>query len=130
MDREGIGGYSVPGTNIPDKLIAAYDILILTGGITLKSGQGILTRGSVIGIETATGKGILCDSASADGSQTAKYILAEDSIDTTNADVVATCYKTGIFQREALVFGANGAPATIDDDFRNVGMYLQGEVPY
>lgn len=128
--REGMGGYSVPGTNIPDKLIAGNAISILTEGVTLKAGQGVLLRGSVIGIETATGKGVLCDANAADGSKVAKYILAEESIDTTSGDVIATHYKSGIFNKSALIFGTNGAPTTLATDLRVVNIHLQGEMPY
>jgi hypothetical protein len=128
--REGMGGYSVPGTNEPDKLIAGHAIPILVEGVKLKGGQGILLRGSVIGIETATGKGILCDANAVDGSKTALFVLAESSIDTTSGDVTATHYKTGTFQRTALIVGVNGAPTTLDSDLRTVGIFLQDEVAY
>lgn len=127
---EGLGSYEVIGTNNSDKLIAGQDIAILTSGVLIKTGQGVLTRGSVIGIETSTGKGILCDSSAADGSEIAKYILAEDNVDTTSADVYATCYKSGIFNRKALTFGVNGAPTTLDDDLRNVNIHLRDELAY
>ncbi len=130
MIREGMGGYSVPGVNDPDKLIAGYDVAVLIEGVTIKSGQGVLARGSVIGIITASGKGLLCDANASDGSKVASFILAENSIDTAAADVIATCYKTGTFNRDALIFGVNGAPTTLDADLRNVGIYLQDEVPY
>ena len=221
MAREEIGSFSVVGTNTTDKLIAGSSVTLLVEGVTLKSGQGVLSRGSVIGIinavagtvavdEENTGdgaisgfaignnaqigdytvectaaatdagtfavyapdgtkmkdatagvayvsnqinftigvgetdyavgdkftlpvaagnKGKLCDANSVDGSQVAMYVLAEDAIDTT-ADIIATCYKTGLFNREALVFGTNGAPATLDSDLRKVGIYLQDEVSY
>jgi hypothetical protein len=128
--REGLGGYAVLATNEPDKLLAGADIPVLVEGVTLKAGQGILNRGSVIGIETATGKGILCDKNAVDGSQTAKFILAEDSIDTTAADVIASSYKSGKFNKKALIFGVNGAPATLDADLRDVGIYLADEIAY
>lgn len=130
MTREGIGSYQLLATNTPDKLIAGQDVPILTEGVTIATGQGVLTRGSVIGIVTASGKGLLCDKNAADGSQAAKYILAEDSIDATAGDVVATCYKTGQFNRNALIFGANGAPATLDADLRDVDIYLRDEISY
>lgn len=130
MGREGLGGYAVAGTNTVDKLIAGHDVPILKEGVKIKTGQGVLARGSVIGIETETGKGIICDADAVDGSEVAVFILAEDSIDTTGADVIATCYKTGIFNRKALVFGVNGVPETLDADLRRVGIHLQDEAPY
>lgn len=128
--REGLGGYGVLATNEPDKLLAGADIPVLVEGVTIATGQGVLVRGSVIGIVTATDKGLLCDANAIDGSKAAKFILAEDSIDTTAADVIATCYSAGKFNRKALVFGANGAPATLDADLRDVGMYLADEKSY
>ena len=130
MSREGMGSYQVMATNTPDKLIAGQNVPILTEGVKLLTGQGILLRGSVIGIITTGGKGKLCDSVSSDGSQAAKYILAEDSINTGTGDVLATCYKTGMFNRDALIFGANGAPATLDADLRDVGIYLRDAISY
>jgi hypothetical protein len=128
--REGLGGYAVLASNVSDKLLAGAEIPVLVQGVTLKTGQGVLVRGSVIGIETATGKGILCDTDAADGSKVARFILAEDSIDTTAADVVATCYKTGKFNRTALAFGVNGAPNALDADLRAVGIHLTDEKSY
>lgn len=128
--RGELGGYAVLATNVPDKLLAGADIPVLTEGVAIKLGQGILSRGAVIGIETATGKGMLCDKNAVDGSQTAKFILAEETIDATVADVVATCYMTGKFNRKALLFGINGAPTTLDADLRGVGMYLADEKSY
>lgn len=125
MAREGMGSYAVVGTNTPDKLIAGSEVQMLMEGVTIKTGQGTLSRGSVLGIETATGKAILCDANATDGSKVAKYILAEDSISTASADVIATCYLTGIFNRDALIFGTNGAPTTLSADFRDVGIYLK-----
>lgn len=125
-----LGNYEVIGTNNSDKLIAGQDIPILTFGVLIKTGQGVLVRGSVIGIETATGKGILCDANAADGSQVAKYILVQEGVDTSTSDVYATCYKSGIFNRKALTFGTNGAPTTLDDDLRNVNIHLRDELAY
>lgn len=130
MARQGMGSYGVLATNVPDKLIAGAAVPVLTDGVNIASGQGILKRGSVIGIITVSGKGKLCDSESEDGSEAAKFILAEDEIDTTAADVMATVYKTGEFNRKALVFGANGAPDTLDVELRGVGIHLVGEMPY
>lgn len=77
----------------------------------------------------AVGKGVLCDANAIDGSQVANLILAE-TIDTTGADVKATAYKAGVFNRDLLVFGTNGAPATFEEDLRIVDIHLKDRAPY
>lgn len=77
----------------------------------------------------AVDKGVLCDKNAIDGSQIANLILAE-TIDTTSADIVATTYKTGVFNRDLLVFGTNGAPDTYEQDLRDVGIHVKDRAPY
>lgn len=122
-----MAGYQVTGSIAPDNLIGGHEVELLTAGVLMLAGQGTLKRGSVIGI--VGGKGKLCDSAASDGSQTAKFVLAGD-VDTTGADQMAVCYRTGKFNREALIFGVNGAPSSIDEDLRSVGIFLTEAVPY
>ncbi len=57
--------------------------------ITVVSGTGILTAGTVIGKITATGKWRTYDDAHADGSQATLAILLE-SIDATGSDIVCS----------------------------------------
>lgn len=117
---------AVAATYTPDKLIAGQEIPLMVHPVTLKAGQGVLKRGSAIGIETATDEGILCDKDAADGSQVMKYVLIEDT-DTTSA-VVTSCYGSGIFNRKALIFGSNGAPAKLDEDLRPLNIFLKDEI--
>ncbi|MDI3534818.1 MAG: hypothetical protein PWQ82_1183 [Thermosediminibacterales bacterium] len=124
-----MASYEVTGSVNPDKLIAGHEIPLLTTGVLLASGQGVLERGSVIEIVTADGKGKLCDSAAADGSQVAKYILAED-VDTTGGDVMAVCYKSGVFNRNALIFGGTDTADVHEDELRDVNIYLKDEISY
>lgn len=214
-------GYEVTGAVAPDKLIAGPEVGILTKVVTLKSGQGVLGRGSVIGliekvlgeksfsgtgngtmtgisigkdaligdykvkcVSAATdsgtfsvvdpngnrlgdavvgtaftsshinftindggtdftagatftipveesedaGKGKLCDANSVDGSQAPKYVLSENT-DTT-ADAKATVYKTGYFNRDELVYGANGAPDGAEEELRKQGIFLADQLTY
>lgn len=124
-----MASYEVTGSVNPDKLIAGHEIPLLTTGVLLASGQGVLERGSVIGIVTADGKGKLCDSTATDGSQVAKYILAED-VDTTGGDVMAVCYKSGVFNRNALIFGGTDTADVHEDELRDVNIYLKDEISY
>ena len=92
-------------------LFADTEVEPLTAGVVLASGQGVLKRGSVIGTVTTGGKGKLVNSTATDGSQSPKYILADDA-DTTSADVTAVCYKPGVSTRKAPAFGGTGTADT------------------
>ena len=115
------------GTSTPDNLIIGANETKLKG-VTILSGQ-TLSRGSVIGIITTSGKGKLCDDASTDGSEVAKYILADD-IDSTSGDMVAQCYQAGEFNRAALVFGGDDTVADHEDELRKYGIFLKDSISY
>jgi cellulase/cellobiase CelA1 len=119
--------YEQTGSYEPDNLIIGTTINSALKGVTLASGQGVLSRGTVIGIVTASGLGKVCDKASADGSEVASFILA-DEVDTTDASVVAQCYQSGEFNRGALVFGGTDTPADHEDELRTVNIILKDAV--
>jgi hypothetical protein len=121
--------YSVIDTQTPDNLIADLEETTSVEGITLLAGQGVLSRGSVIGIITASQKGKLAAKANSDGSQVAKYILA-DTVDTTSADVVTQCYRKGSFNRQALKFAASNSAADHEDSLRQYGIFLKDNISY
>lgn len=113
----------VVGTFKPDCLIAGTEVPVLTAGVLLASGQGVLKRGAVIGTITTGGKGKLCNSASSDGSQVAKYVLSHE-VDTTGSDKMSVCYKTGPFDRDSLIFGGTDTAAMHEAELRDVGIHL------
>lgn len=115
--------YAEIGSFTPDKLIAGNAVNITFKGVTIVSGQ-TLSRGSVIGIITASDKGKLCDSTAADGSEVAKYVLADD-VDASEGDVVAQCYQSGEFNREALIFGGTDTASDHEDTLRKYGILLK-----
>ena len=121
-------GYQEVGSIVPDNLIGGTEVPLLTAGVTLLTTQGILVKGSVIGVITASGKGLLCDKNSSDGSEVGKFILTED-VDTDSGDIMSVCYKSGIFNQDALTYGTNGAPTTIGSQLRDVGIHLKAEYP-
>lgn len=121
--------YSVIDTQTPDNLIADLEETTSIEGITILTGQGTLARGSVLGIITASGKGKMAAKANSDGSQVAKYILADD-VDTAAEDVVAQCYRKGSFNRQALVFAAGNTAADHEDSLRQYGIFLKDNLPY
>lgn len=114
--------------NTPDKLIAGHEKPLLTQAVVIASGQ-TLERGSVIGIVEADGKGKLCDKASADGSQVAKFVLSHD-VDASEEDVTVACWKTGIFNRDEVIFGGDSTAEDHEAELRNVDIHLRDSIEY
>jgi hypothetical protein len=108
-------------TFTPDKLLAG-DYPAVTDIVVIDT--GVLTRGTLLGKITATGKHILCNSAAVDGSQNPTCILAED-VDATAADVNAPVYLSGAFNQSAVIFGGADTAATHRVALRNLNIYLK-----
>lgn len=85
--------------------------------VTIVSGAGVLTRGTVLGKITSGGKYKKSLTAAEDGSQTPVGILAVD-VDATSADVVAPVFFEGTFASEKLVYGASHDIDTVNAAFR------------
>jgi hypothetical protein len=117
------------GSTTPDNLFAGTTHPVDIKGITILTGQGVLARGTVIGIITASGKGKKVDSASVDGSQVADCILT-DEIDTTAGDVVTSAYISGEFNRDALIFGGTDDAADHEATLRTKGIFLKDVQAY
>lgn len=71
--------------------------------VTIASGAGALTRGTVLGLVTASNKYDQHNPGGADGTQIARAILAEDA-DATAADITAQAYVLGKFRASDLVW--------------------------
>lgn len=106
------------GAMTPDNLVASGSIRMLTQGVTLASGQGILKRGTVVALSGGKGKimntgltphGVLCD-----------------DVDTTSADVLAEVYVTGCFNKAALIV-ASGYELTAENakTLRDAGIFFE-----
>lgn len=109
-------------------LIAGTSIPIEIRSVTLQAGQGILKRGTVVGIITASNLAVKVDSSKNDGSQTADSILTDD-VDTTGAtNVVATAYSSGLFNRRALLFGGTDTAAKHETRLRELGIFLKDNI--
>ena len=119
-------GIKTENVNTFDQLIGGADPAPLQKNLTLLTGQGILKRGSVLGIGTTDGKARLVNSSASDGSQTAKYILSEDT-DTTDSDVIAPAYQAGMFNVEYLTFGGEDTIAQHETSLRLEGIYITSE---
>lgn len=88
-----------------------------TVGVTVASGQGKLTRGTVLAINDA-GKAVILGTAKASGETNApeaRYILNKD-VDATSADAVALAYDEGRFIKSKLIVKANYTITAADID--------------
>jgi len=120
---------SITGTFTPDNLIAGIDVPQQVKAVTLKSGQGVLKRGTVLGVITAGGLAVKVNSANTDGSETADCILIND-VDTTAENVVAEAYISGQFNRKALIFGGLDTAAKHETTLRERGIFLSDNLTY
>lgn len=125
--------FSKIGECAPDNLFAGHDIPVLIKGITLAKGQGVISRGSVLGIVTTTGLAKLVDSTKTDGTEKANCI-ATDTIDTGDEtatdDVKTTAYTSGLFNKAALTYGGTDTAANHELRLRELGIYLKESISY
>lgn len=117
-------GFNSEGSYTPDKL---FDREVLTLKATVKSGEGVLTRGTLLGKITSSGKYVKSLSASSDGSQVPTAILAHD-VDATSADAEAIVYIKGRFAIQGMTFGTAHTASSVYDALRDVGIYLENIV--
>ena len=109
-----------------DELIYDDKIPFVTKSVVIKEGQGILARGTVLGI-TADGEAVVVDSSATDGSQEADCILA-DTIDTTGETVTYVAYASGRFNRKALIVGGTDDVEVHEGRLRGLGIYLKDKM--
>lgn len=117
--------YKTVGEFKPDNLIASNEMPILTEGIKLVKAQGIVKRGTVVGVITASGLAKPVDSTKTDGTES-PYAILTDDIDTAGSvDVTTTAYTTGVFNKEELVFGGTDDAAKHKVELRRLGIHLK-----
>ena len=99
-----------------DNLFLTSETEELVKPIVVKQGQ-VLTRGSVLGIESASGECVLVDKSLDTGAEKAHCILTDD-IDTTDSSKKTTGYFKGYFRGSKLVFGGTSALADHEAELR------------
>lgn len=121
--------YETAGTFIPDNLFAGNSIPVITRGIILAKNQGVIKRGTVVGIITASGLSVPVDKAKEDGSQI-PFGITTDTIDTgiAETDIKSTAYVTGLFNSKALSFGPGNATTDHEGKLRELGIHLQENI--
>lgn len=115
-------GFTSQGTMVRKNLFAS-DFPRIDRKLTLVNGAGALVRGTVLGRITASGKLITSLSAAVDGSETPRFILAEDA-DSSGGDVECLVYETGHFLADELTIGAAHTAASIRDGLRALGIHI------
>lgn len=108
-----------------DNLFADIYVKQITASGTVASGQGILSRGTIVALDTATNKlsilgtdvnhipyGVLCD-----------------AVDATSEDAVCELYMTGKFNKAAIIV-KEGYTLTAEDiaKLRNAGIFIENTV--
>lgn len=126
----------------PDSLIVSQEFPILTEGIGLKAGQGLLKRGSLIiksekagyiaGSTSTTGEGEDAKTEAVTGEIFG--ILTDDTDtgeDSSGDNIPATVYQSGIFNRDAvIVSGEDAKIETYESDMKKVNIYLRNVQKY
>ena len=115
-------GLTDQGEYKPCNLIAG-EYLRIERIITIASGSA-LTKGSVLGRVTASGKFILSESDATDGSETPDAILAED-VDASAEDKQAVVYFSGEFNENALTLGGSFTLDDIRAGLRSKSIFLR-----
>ena len=77
---------------------------VVTDYYIVKGGQGVLTRGTPLGVESATGKLKKCLSTNEDGTEDIFAILPE-GVDTTSGDIKIALYVEGACNPAAIQIG-------------------------
>jgi len=120
--------YDPEGNRLADATVAvayANDQI----GFTINDGSADFIVGDnfVIPVEEGSKKAKIVNSANVDGSQVADCILTDD-VDATSADVNVQAYTTGMFNRQALVFGGSDTAAKHEDVLRTKGIILKDNI--
>jgi hypothetical protein len=110
----------------PGDIIAGNHDELVGEKITIISGQN-LTRGTVIGKVTASGKYKVSLAADTIGSETPDLILAEDC-DASGGDKSAIAYSRGDFNAQKLTIGTGHTIASIKEGLRVKNIILINSV--
>lgn len=114
-----------------DTLIAGYVEPLTKVSVIVKSGSGVVKRGTVLGVvgqlpesDQFLGMYIVApvDSTKTDGSEEPFAILDDLEVDATTADVRATGFTSGEFNRNALIFGGTDTIEDHDVAMRKIGL--------
>ena len=110
---------------IPDQLVSG-PLQVVTDTVTIAQ-SGLLLRGAVLGMVTATSQYVLSVKTATDGSQKPVAILV-DNVDTTLAIQQGGVYLMGEFNQNKLIVDASWALADLKTALRPFGIFLRDSV--
>ena len=109
-----------------DNLFADIYVKQITASGTIAAGQGKLARGTVVALDTATGKLSIMGT---EGDTLVPYAVLCDEVDATSEDAVGMLYMTGKFNKSALIVKEGYTLSFADITMlRNAGIYIENTV--
>lgn len=108
-----------------DNLFAGTQVQpVVADEVVIASGQGVLVRGTAIGVNS-DGKYEIVDS---EGSVTEVAAILAETVDATNDDRPAPAYFTGEFNKNAIVFGGSDTVDDYIEQARSRGIFFKDTV--
>jgi hypothetical protein len=113
------------GTLDADNLFIDGKFPVDAVGVTIASGEGILARGTVLARSSDTEKCVILGTEAAAEETLTPFGILCDEVDATSADAFAMAYRSGHFNRSALIV-EEGYEITNADEaaLRDGGIYL------
>ncbi|MDP8798312.1 head decoration protein [Serratia marcescens] len=128
MDQFGQNQFA-PGMKsslfVPDQLVSG-PLQLVTDSVTIGV-SGVLKRGTVLGVVTATGAYIPSKKGATDGSEKPSAILI-DNVDTTTTVQTGGVYLMGEFNQNRLIFDASWTVAELKAQFRPLAIFLRDSI--
>lgn len=113
------------GTCEADNLVIDGKFPIDAVGVTIASGEGTLARGTVVSMSDKTKKCVILGTTAGSDETLTPFGVVCDEADATSADAFAMVYRSGHFNREALIVDENYTITETDEAaLRNGGIYL------
>ncbi|HGM7000507.1 head decoration protein [Serratia marcescens] len=128
MDQFGQNQFA-PGMKsslfVPDQLVSG-PLQLVTDSVTIGI-SGVLKRGTVLGVVTATGAYIPSKKDATDGSEKPSAILV-DNVDTTTTAQTGGVYLMGEFNQHRLIFDATWTIAELKAQLRPQAIFLRDSI--
>ena len=113
------------GTLKADNLFIDEKFPVDAVGIIIASGEGLLSRGTVVAMNETTGKSVILGTTPSGGEILTPYGIICDDVDATSADTFTMVFRSGHFNRNALIVEENYEMTSKDESaLRNGGIYL------
>lgn len=113
------------GTCNADNLLIDSKFPVDAVSVTIASGEGKLARGTVVAMNSTTKKCVILGTTAREGETLTAYGIICDEVDATSADAVVAVYRSGHFNREALIVDDEYNITEADEAaLRNGGIYL------